>query len=165
MNDYSPVFENAHPKAKAIMKDPFYFNVIEETAPFGNDDGADTYAGFKDWRETHKNRSPKEFLDEQIAAWGYPTFDLKETNLDRLLAYLKQDQLSTRYMSGIDAAIISIAFGQIYLEGTIDSDFKSLALIAMKRELIPKILDVWGDYSKKRQEILQKMLLDLESVN
>jgi uncharacterized protein YfeS len=32
------------------MNEEFYWSPIEETAPFGNDDGADIYAGFKDWR-------------------------------------------------------------------------------------------------------------------
>lgn len=28
------------------MNDAFFFSPIEETAPFGSDDGADAYAGF-----------------------------------------------------------------------------------------------------------------------
>lgn len=39
-------FENAHPWAKRFMNDAFFFSPIEETAPFGSDDGADAYAGF-----------------------------------------------------------------------------------------------------------------------
>ena len=56
-SDYSPQYEYAHPIAKQLMKDDFFFDVIEETAPFGSDDGADTYAAFKDWRKTNASES------------------------------------------------------------------------------------------------------------
>ena len=159
MSDNSPTFDKAHPIAKRLMTDEFYFSPFEETAPFGNDDGSDTYAGFKDWRPKHKVDNPKEFLIIQIDSWGYPTFDLKETNLDKLKPYLKQSELASRFMSGIDAAIIAIAFGQLYLEGTIDKDFKDTAKIAIKRQLIPELLALWGDpYKLEREKQLKKML-------
>lgn len=159
MSDYSPTFDKAHSNAKRLMNDEFYWSPIEETAPFGSDDGADTYASFKDWRETHKNENPKEFLMEQINYWGYPTFDLSETNLEKLQPYLKQSELGGRFMSGIDAAIVAIAFGQLYLEGTIDRDFKEMAKTAIKRQLIPEILNQWGDvYKIERKTQLKKML-------
>ena len=111
MSDYSPEIEKAHPNAKRLMNEEFYWSPIEETAPFGSDDGADTYAGFADWRQSHKTDHPKEFLMEQIEYWGYPTFDLNETNIEKLKPYLTQSELGSRFMSGIDAAIVSIAFG------------------------------------------------------
>src|ERR1700741_434857 len=120
MSDYSPIIEKAHANAKLLMNEEFYWSPIEETAPFGSDDGADTYAGFADWRQTHKTVNPKEFLMEQIKYWGYPTFDLNGTNFEKLKPYLKKSDLGSRFMSGIDAAIVAIAFGQLYLEGTVD---------------------------------------------
>lgn len=74
--DYSPQYEYAHPIAKRLMKDDFFFDVIEETAPFGSDDGADTYAAFKDWRKINASESTVNFLHEQIDYWGYPKFDI-----------------------------------------------------------------------------------------
>lgn len=165
MSDYSPNIDNAHQNAKRLMNEEFYWSPIEETAPFGSDDGADTYAGFADWRQTNKAGKPKEFLNEQIDYWGYPKFDLNETNLEKLKPYLKQSELGSRYMSGIDAAIVSIAFGQLYLEGTIDKDFKELSKTAIKRQLIPELLNLWGDeYKKVRETQLNKMLAVLNQV-
>lgn len=147
------------------MNEEFYWSPIEETAPFGSDDGADTYAGFADWRETHKTEKPENFLLQQIDYWGYPTFDLNETNFDKLKPYLKQSTLGSRYMSGIDAAIVSIAFGQLYLEGTIDKDFKELAKTSIKRQLLPEILNLWGDTGKiTREAKLKKLLAVLNQV-
>ncbi len=164
MSDYSPIFDKAHPNAKRLMKEDFYFSTIDETAPFGNDDGADTYAGFKDWRRTHKNEDPKEYLLEQLDSWGYPKFDIYETDIKKLTQYLKQNSLGSRYMSGVDAAIIAIAFGQLYLEGRVDKDFNELAKIAIRRQLNPELLVLWGDPYKIEREIkLQKMLAILNS--
>ena len=41
-SDYSPTFDKASPNAKRLINEDFYFSTIDETAPFGNDDGADT---------------------------------------------------------------------------------------------------------------------------
>jgi uncharacterized protein YfeS len=165
MSDYSPTFEKAHPTAKRLMSEEFYWSPIEETAPFGSDDGADTYAGFADWRQTHRSENPKEFLMEQIDYWGYPFFDLNEIKFDKLKPYLNQSDLGTRFMSGIDAAIVSIAFGQLYLEGTIDKDFKELAKTSIKRQLIPEMLNLWDDtYKMTRETQLNKMLAVLSQV-
>jgi uncharacterized protein YfeS len=166
MSDYSPTIDKAHPTAKRLMNEEFYWSPIEETAPFGSDDGADTYAGFADWRQTHKTDNPKEFLMEQIDYWGYPTFDLNETSFEKLKPYLKQSNLGTRFMSGIDAAIFAIAFGQLYLEGTVDKDFRELAKTSIKRQLIPEMLNLWGNtYNTVRETQLKKMLAVLNQVD
>ena len=122
MSDYSPTIEKAHPTAKRLMNEEFYWSPIEETAPFGSD--------------------------------------------EKLKPYLKRSDLGVRYMSGIDAAIVAIAFGQIYLEGTVDKDFNVLAKTAIKRQLIPEMLNLWGDdYKTTRETQLKKMLAVLNQVD
>ena len=166
MSDYSPTIDKAHPIAKRLMSEEFYWSPIEETAPFGSDDGADAYAGFADWRQTHRTDNPKQFLMEQIEYWGYPTFDLNETSFEKLKPYLKQSDLGIRFMSGIDAAIAAIAFGQLYLEGTVDKNFKGLAVTSIKRQLNPEVLNLWGDkYKIVREAQLNKMLVVLNQVD
>jgi uncharacterized protein YfeS len=160
----SPTFDNAHPNAKVLMNDDFFFSVIEETAPFGSDDGSDTYAGFRDWRKNHGSENPTTFLKEQIDYWGYPKFDIEETQLEKLKPYLKQDEMNIQYMKGIDQAIVAIAFGQLYLEGTIDNEIKELAKTSMNRELIPDILKLWGSYENTRRTNLNKLLSVLNQV-
>ncbi len=161
-----PAFEKAHANAKRIMADKFYFIPADHTAPFGNDDGADAYCAFKDWRQTHKTNELREFLFKQIDQWGYPKFDIAETNIEKLKPYLLQRELGSRLMSGIDAATIAIAFGQLYLEGTIDKDFKEIAKTAVKRQLIPDLLAYWGEPDKTDREAkLKKMLAALNHLN
>jgi uncharacterized protein YfeS len=161
---YSPTFEKAHPNARRLMKDQFFFSVIEETAPFGSDDGADAYANFKDWRPMHRSESPVKFLHELIDNWEYPRFNMELSSFEELAPSLKEGPLVYRHISGIDAAIVAIAFGQLYLEGTIDRDIKSLAKTAVKRELLPEILAYWEEHAELRGTKLKKLLDVLNQV-
>jgi uncharacterized protein YfeS len=69
-------------------------------------------------------------------------------------------------MSGIDAAIVAIAFGQLYLEGTIDKGLKETAKTAIMRELIPELLALWDEtYKVKRETQLKKMLAVLNQAD
>ena len=146
------------------MSDSFFFDVTEESAPFGSDDGADTYAGFNDWRKDHPRDSPVVFLEQQISYWGYPRFDIEETSFEKLRSYLKDDEMNIHYMTGIDQAIVAIAFGQLYLEGTINNDIKALAKKSLERELLPEVLRSWGHYGSTRQANLDKLLTVLNEV-
>lgn len=163
-SDYSPTFAKAHPNAQRLMKDEFFFNVIEETAPFGSDDGADAYAGFKDWRAIHRSESPVKFLRYQFERWEYPLFDLRETSFEKLKPYLEESFTGMRLMRGIDAAIVATAFGQLYLEGTMTSDIKELAKLSVKRELLPEILKTWEEHAEVRKMKLDKLLKVLNEV-
>lgn len=166
MSDYSPTFDKAHPTAKRLMSEEFFFSSIDETAPFGNDDGADTYAGFKDWRSSHSTDDPADFLFDQINEWGYPKFDIYKADIKKLIPYLKESEMSSRYMSGIDAAIVSIAFGQLYLEGAVHKEFRETTRTAIKRQLNPELLAIWGDtYKIERETKLAKMLAALNQVD
>ncbi len=165
MSDYLPTFDKVHPNAKRLMNEEFYWSPIEETAPFGSDDGADAYAGFKDWRDSHANDDPKDYLLLQIQEWDYPLFDFTETNIDNLTSYLTENELAIQFMTGIDVAIVAIAFGQLYLEGNIDADFKEIARTSINRQLNPALLSLWDPaYKVKREMQLTSMLAVLSQV-
>ncbi|MBO9660325.1 MAG: hypothetical protein J7527_16005, partial [Chitinophagaceae bacterium] len=80
-------YKNAHPNAKVLMPEDFYWSAIEETAPFGNDDGFDAAYGFRTWRRSNKTAKPRVYLDETIASWGYPYFDYREMDSLKIKAY------------------------------------------------------------------------------
>jgi len=43
----------AHPNAKVLMKEDFYWSPIDESGPFGSDAGSDAAYGFQKWRKGH----------------------------------------------------------------------------------------------------------------
>jgi uncharacterized protein YfeS len=154
-----PSFNHAHPIAKQLMDEPFYYSEIEESAPFGSDDGADTFAGFSQWRPSHQETSPLIYLQEQLSDWGYPPFDLLERKPENVQAFIRQTEMNVTFVVGMDAAIIAVAFGQLYLEGKMETDALNLAKIAIDRELHPELLELWEEsYRPTRQEQLSKML-------
>ncbi|MCS4435308.1 hypothetical protein [Aquiflexum gelatinilyticum] len=158
--------EKAHPKAKVLLNEPFYWSPIEESGPFGSDDGSDAFYGFLDWRESNETSSPTVFLSDLIDEWGYKPFDFNELDEEILKIYISSNEIGARTLKGQDDAIIAIGFGQFVLEGKIDEDIKLLTKTALKRELLPILIDSWeGEYKKTRIEQLNKMLIALDKMN
>ena len=63
------------------------------------------------------------------------------------------------YLLGQDNAIIGTGFAQFVLEGNIDNDIKSLTITAIKRQLLPLLINRYDEsYRDKRKQQLTKML-------
>ncbi len=202
-------FKFAHPTAQTLMADEFYWSPIEETAPFGSDDGSDAAYGFRDWRRTNKMESPVTYLKGLIVGWNYPHFDyaeidtlkikeyitrsvkLDEAHIQQLAQQLREADKNTpvpqfdnlddkqlreflsegppdmgaSYLRGIDNAIIGTTFAQLVLEGTVDADIKELAIVAIKRQMLPILIDGYADgYKDIRKQQLTKMLEVLDKI-
>jgi uncharacterized protein YfeS len=84
-------FKTANPKAKKLMRVSFLWSPIEESAPFGNDDGSDAAYGFRGWRESHKNADPLIYLKELVKRWDYPYFDWNEMDTEKIKSYIDRD--------------------------------------------------------------------------
>ena len=202
MDNFEYSLKSAHPKAQALMKEEFYWSPIEETAPFGSDDGSEAAYGFRPWRLLNKTSSPVNYVKETIEGWGYAFFDYNEMDTVKIKAYLHQtsdlseasiqqkihtlkqlakdspgneenlddDQLrkvvistnnamNGEFLLGQDNAIIATGFAQFVTEGYIDSDLHSLAITAIKRQLLPLLLNRYDiKYRDIRKYQLTKML-------
>jgi len=164
MND-SPSFDLAHPRAQEIMAEEFYYSQIAESGPFGSDDASDTFAEFARWRPDHPADDPLAFLEKHFGSWGYPPFDLHTTEPEMILDYCHAQELGSTFLSGMDAAIVATAFGQLYLEGCIDKPLQTLAITALNRQLSFYLLQLWDEpYRPTRQEQLAKLLRSLHQV-
>ncbi len=144
------------------MQEDFYYSSIEETAPFGSDDGWETFYAFKEWLQFNDKRNKIDFIKEQIEYWGYPTFNLQSTAISELEEFLIRSELGSRFMLGIDQAIIATAFGQLYLQGFMDLNLRSLATTAVRRQLLPEILNLWEERRHNRAEKLNKLMAVLK---
>jgi uncharacterized protein YfeS len=203
MENFEYTLKSAHSSAQVLMPDEFYWSSIEETAPFGSDDGSDAAYGFRQWRLANKISSPVTYLKGLIASWQYPFFDYNEMDTTKIKEYINQkknlseadilQQINTLkeinknipgtssmkfndnqlrevilsssqgmngiYLLGQDNAIIGIGFAQFVLEGRIDNDIKGLTVTAIKRQLLPLLINRYDDnYRGKRMEQLTKML-------
>lgn len=76
-------------QARMLLTKDFYWDPIEEFAPFGNDDGSDAFHDFKAWRKKNKSSSPVTFLTQLIEEWGYPKFDLSQLDETEISKYIE----------------------------------------------------------------------------
>lgn len=81
----------AHPNAKALMKEDFFWSPIEEWAPFGSDDGSDAAYGYHRWRETHPAGTSMPYLKELIAGFGYPPIAWDQLDTTKIKNYMATD--------------------------------------------------------------------------
>ncbi len=208
MDEYELTPENAHPKAKKLLKESFYWSPIDPTGPFGSDEGSDAFYGFRAWRLANKSTSPLNYLDKLISSWDFPKFDLKELDTSKIKEYItaksntssdvfnntvlmeqfrqiaknsgsefSEEQfkeliatmsgsMGGTFLTGIDNAIIAVGFGQFVLEGKINEDIKALTQTAIKRELLPILIERWGkEYQETRVNQLNQMLKVLDKMN
>lgn len=154
-----PNFKQAHPVAQQLMDEDFFYSPIEESGPFGSDDGADTFAGFAAWRSANSDQRALTYLEQQLDEWGYPPFDLHERDPEEIQHYMRENELGLPFLVGMDAAVIAVAFAQLYLEGMMEEELRRLAKTSLDRQLHHALIELWDEsYRPTRQEQLSKML-------
>ena len=96
--------------------------------------------------------------------------DTSMNNLDdkqlRDLIISTSKEIGGSYLLGQDNAIIGIGFAQFVLEGHIDNDIKALTITAIKRQLLPLLINRYDDnYRYKRKQQLTMMLEVINKAN
>ena len=152
---------NCHPKVAELLTDDFYWSQADDNSPLGNDTGADTFLDFREWREEHPTANPIEFLDKLLGEWQATNDFWNVTDAAEVQKLWEQDEFS---LTQRDEAIIALVFGQFVLEGKIDAEPKRRALLAIKRQLLPAMVERWEDFADERIERLEKMKTVLEKV-
>jgi uncharacterized protein YfeS len=89
MDFFSNPKEYAHPKAKGLMNEDFFWSSIDEAGPFGNYSGSDAATGFNKWRKTNKSASPIKYLSDFLNSWGFPLFDWNELDPSKIEDYIQ----------------------------------------------------------------------------
>lgn len=159
MSNHDPFNEPeiAHPRARELMTEAFFWDCADEEAPFGSDEGYDAYYEFREWRRRNKKKKLTDCL-----AWIMQGEDLKSYNdelcSDEAVAQALERQaeafLADAYdMFTLDATVIATSLGQLLDEGRIDAAAKPCLRVAIRRQLHPKVAT-----SERRREILLAVL-------
>ncbi|TDE09033.1 hypothetical protein [Dyadobacter psychrotolerans] len=198
-DEFELALETAHPNAQELMNDAFYWDIVDENAPFGNDAGSDAFSQFRNWRKFNPTASPVDFVNQLLESWDYPVLDLSELDSNKIRQYIETNHfdsnfteaanivkhhlrqasknsgtdfddaeaeiilqivmrnMGSAFLTDTDNAIIAIGLGQFILEGKIDNDIRKAAKFAITRELMPEIVEGWGDYKSQRVERLTKI--------
>ena len=133
---------SAHPNAKLLMKEDFFWSAIDEFGPFGSDAGSDAAYGFQKWRKANPSTSPMIYLKGLLDSWAFPPLAWDELDTAKLKAYIalpydSQKDMGMSYLWEIDEAIIGTAFAQFVIEGRVDPMLKYYAIKALTRQMLP----------------------------
>ena len=134
--------ELAHARARDLMPEPFFWDCVNELAPFDSDEGSDAYYEWRQWRIDHPALSLTEciswIMSGQLA--GYNESLHTDECIENDLSKPDDAFLAEHYdMFTMDATVIATALGQLLDEGTIDSDAKQYVHVAINRQLHPRV--------------------------
>ncbi|MDA7977615.1 MAG: molybdate metabolism regulator [Pirellulales bacterium] len=159
MSEHDPFNEpdQAHPRARELMVEPFFWDCVDERAPFGSDEGSDAYYEWRSWRADNPSAPLV-----QCIAWildghldGYNGSLCTDEQIEQDLANPEDAFLSELYdMFTLDTTIIATALGQLLDEGKIESDAKPFVDVAIHRQLHPSV----GEYEKDVLKAVQRVV-------
>ena len=132
--------ENAHPNAQSIFSEEWYWDAIDDYAPFGNDTGADTLYFYS--REVSRNPTLRgdRILDSLLHSWDMnPRWEATDED-----AVAKVLEVEPYGIDTSDDAAIAIAFAQILLFGAVEEESRDRALGAVARATLPSCLAQGG---------------------
>lgn len=146
--------EEAHPNARRLLKDEFYWDVCDEDSPFGNDTGADTLEFYRAWIE-HSD-DDEDFLHQLFDEWDVDWEDAQAVPAAELAQRLESDPF---HILAYDDAVIATAFAQIVLEGNASRDMAMLAMRALERQALPEVIAFrgWSDPVERRERCGQML--------
>jgi uncharacterized protein YfeS len=142
----------AHPRARQLMTEDFFWDCVDEEAPFGSDEGHDAYYEFKSWRAENRTDNLLEcmswIMDGKLNDYADGLY--ADSTIERDLANPSGALLAEHYdMFTLDATVIATALGQLLDEGRIDPEAKPYVRVAIKRQMNPKVVT-----SQHRKNIL-----------
>ncbi|MFN5982312.1 MAG: hypothetical protein ACK46Y_04030 [Fluviicola sp.] len=150
--------ENAHPRAIELAPEDFFWDCVDELAPFGSDEGDTALAEYRDWRDENPNKLTIECLKWTIESVG--EMDFYEYNSELLSRTKIKEQIEDEdfddhyYIFTLDVSVIATGFGQLVDEGTIDQQNKPIIQLAIDRQNIWAELSEDWEYSKEYIEKL-----------
>jgi uncharacterized protein YfeS len=146
--------ETAHPNARRLMKAEFYWDILDEDSPFGNDTGADALEFYRAWIES--NDDEDDFLDELFADWEVDRELAESVPDDALKDRLEADEF---HILTYDDVVIAVAFAQLVLEGKTSKQMAAAAARSLKRQVHPAVMEFrnWSDPDERRQRCAQML--------
>jgi uncharacterized protein YfeS len=135
-----------HPKARAILDDPFYWDCSNAFAPNGNDTGADLLTAYQTWLTRNPSGDPIAFFHRLIEGWGFPP-----------------DVSSDLARTVRDEAAIALAFAELKLRADCRPAVAALARAALQRQHQQAIDATHWPHKEERLKSLKMLCAKLPS--
>jgi len=157
----------AHPNAIKLVPEEFFWDCVDELAPFGSDEGDMALAEYRDWRKLNPNTPILECMKWSIEGVGeIPYENYNESLLSKEVIkehIYNQEYNDHYYIYTLDATVIGTGFGQLVDEGKIDEDIKPTISIALTRLIYWSELQPDWEGSEifiKNLKVLERILAD-----
>ena len=153
--DYEPSKVRAHPVARKLMNEDFFWNILDDNAPFGNDDGADTLSYWRKWRRANPHGKVMDFIADIFQRYdvSYPEWERKSGNVAPI------DFVGILTTSMGNNVVIATTFGQLMDEGYVEPELATLARKAIANEKNMVMIKRWKEPKER-----EKRLAILESI-
>lgn len=159
--------EIPHPRAVKLADYEFFWNYLDELAPFGTEEAYLAFCELCDWLIDNPDTPIMECFIWILESWDIKIDDfddriIEDENIQKIIYDLDfYDELMM-----LDFSIISTGFGQLILEGKIDSDVKNIIQLSILRQMNSRVLDEFlgnnEQWKYERYLYLQKLLEILE---
>jgi uncharacterized protein YfeS len=129
-----------HADARAVLDDPFYWDVVDEFAPHGNDTGADLFDNYRRWVGRNPHANPVDFLSDLVKRWGIA------------------DDASDNALRVLDEAAVALAFAELKMKAICTPVIAAGANAALRRQRDQALSAV--DWSHREQRLLRLTMLE-----
>lgn len=147
-DDWELSRDNAHPNARRLLGDDFYWDPGDEDSPFGNDTGWDTLEFYRAW--VRASDDDEDFLHQLFDEWDVDWESAEAIPDGELADRLEEEDFD---ILTYDDVVIAVAFAQLLLEGEMEIDMATRALRALRRQALPEVIAFrgWADPAERAE--------------
>ncbi len=150
---YGIDIDNAHQKAIELIPEDFFWDCIDELAPFGSDEGDTALAEFRDWRKENPTTPTLECLKwviESVGEIDFADYNSEILSRAKIKSQLEDEDFDDQqYIYTLDISVIATGFAQLVDEGIIEVENKEVIQLAIDRQLVWAELSEDWEYAKE----------------
>ncbi|HPH32302.1 MAG TPA: hypothetical protein PLB49_10640 [Chitinophagaceae bacterium] len=150
---YGIDIDNAHQKAIELIPEDFFWDCIDELAPFGSDEGDTALAEFRDWRKENPTIPTLECLKwviESVGEIDFADYNSEILSRAKIKSQLEDEDFDDQqYIYTLDISVIATGFAQLVDEGIIEVENKEVIQLAIDRQLVWAELSEDWEYAKE----------------
>lgn len=159
--------EIPHRRAVEIADYEFFWDNLNELAPFGSEEGYIAFTELAQWMRNNPQVPMIEYVKWVLECWdiNFEDFDdsiIEPENICKIINDLDFDE----ELMMLDVTIIASGFGQLVLKGRIDENVKNVIHLSLLRQMNSYVLDAFlgaeEEMKYERYLYLQKLLEILE---
>lgn len=160
--------ETPNPRAVEIADYEFFWDCVDQLAPFGYDEGYMAFAELCDWKNDNPGVPLINCFEWILSCWYLHLTDYNDSIIEdvNILKIIK-DMNFDEDLIMLDVTIIATGFGQLILDGKIDAEVKDIVQLAILRQGNHLVLDEFLGYNEEwkydRYKYLQILLDILEA--